>query len=134
MSRWVYYPRQYGGVALSAMACGCTVACYDQQVGLVVCCSSTAEMVGCLGAPLRMHSILDRMKRCSLPTLCFSFVGSRCGAHALQCSIPALIDSKLEPFPTSHPQDPLRVWKMLAWLGLALVALVVHELRPYRVG
>lgn len=59
MPRWVYYPRQYGGVALSAAACGCTAACYDQQ-------------------------------------------------------------------------DPLRVWKMLGWLGLALVALAVHELRPYR--
>lgn len=26
------------------------------------------------------------------------------------------------------------MWKMLGWMGLALVALAVHELRPYRVG
>lgn len=32
MSRWVYYPRQYGGVVLSALACACTGLCYDQQV------------------------------------------------------------------------------------------------------
>lgn len=36
--------------------------------------------------------------------------------------------------PPPELQDPLRVWKMLAWMALALVALAVHELRPYKVG
>lgn len=61
MPWYSYYPRQYGGLSLGALACGSTVACYDQL-------------------------------------------------------------------------DPLRAWKLVGALALALAALAIHELRPFKVG
>lgn len=167
MPRWVYYPRQYGGVALSAAACGCTAACYDQQVGrhggvglarpdwVDVARAAQhpvwpAVLCQCLGPettpPLTFPHVRGKRERHSAFALCTAPVLNsitpvqdplhmrkmqEAALPVLSCSQPNRYSSQL---PKNILQDPLRVWKMLGWLGLALVALAVHELRPYRVG